>query len=133
MNRWRRLIHRPGRADPTTMETTPHSVARSRGYQNAMLTLIAVMVGLGLLERQLSPDGLAGPAGASAQGPTDPDQGGLMNALEQRKVMIAELRSIGARLDKLDAKLAQGLSVKVVDMPPIKLPADPKAKPDAGK
>ncbi|MFN0133563.1 MAG: hypothetical protein ACKVW3_13675 [Phycisphaerales bacterium] len=115
------------------MLTTDHAAPRTRGYQNAVLTLIALMVGVGLVERQLTPGPLSGPASASAQGPGDPDQGGLTNALEQRKIIIAELRTLNAKMERLESKLASGLSVKVTDMPPLKLPPEAKAKPEAGK
>ena len=52
--------------------------------------------------------------------------GGLSNALEQRKQIIAELRTLNARMERIESKLAAGLNVKVTDMPALKLP-DAKA------
>jgi hypothetical protein len=49
---------------------------------------------------------------------------GLVSAAEQRKVMIAELRSLSSRIERVESVLAKGISVKVTDMPPVKL-ADP--------
>jgi hypothetical protein len=97
------------------------------GYQNAVLTAIALLLGLGLAERQGVT--LDTPGAALAQ---EQDSGGLSNALEQRKQMISELRNINGRLERIEARLASKLEVKVVDMPPIKLPPEPKAKPDRG-
>src|SRR5438132_1658481 len=91
---------------------------RRIGYQNAVLTLIAAFLGIGLVERATVP-ALTEPAPAAAQ--PDPDQGGLANALDQRKQIIAELRSANSRLDRIEAKLAGNLNVRVVDMPPVKV------------
>jgi hypothetical protein len=98
---------------------------RRIGYQNAVLTLIAAFLGVGLLERATLP-ALTEPAAASAQ--PDPDQGGLTNALEQRKQIIAELRAMNVRLDRIESKIVNGLSVKVTEMPPLKLPGDAKGE-----
>ena len=102
--------------------------ARRTGYQNAVLTLIAAFLGLGLLERAGSP---ALPESvAAAQPGTDPDQGGLSNKLEQGKQIINELHAIGVRMDRLEAQISRGLSVKVTEMPALKLPPEAHAKPD---
>jgi hypothetical protein len=102
------------------MERTPHVNGRRNGYQNAMLTAIAVILALGALDR-----GLTDPSPALAQQPTE---GGLTNRLEQNKQIIAELQKMNSKLDRIESKLSSGLSVKVTDMPAMKLPADPKAK-----
>lgn len=98
---------------------------RRIGYQNAVLTVIAGVLTLGLVERAGQPS-IAAPSAANAQ-PSGPEQGGLMNAMEQRKTMIAELRAMNARLDRIESKLAGGLTVKVSEMPPIKLPPETRA------
>jgi hypothetical protein len=107
---------------------------RRIGYQNAVLSLIAIFLGVGLLERAAAP-GLTQPAVADAAQP-EPDQGGLTNALEQRKQIINELRMVGTRLDRIEARLAGTMNVKVIDMPPVKMASDgrekgEKTKPDA--
>jgi hypothetical protein len=95
---------------------------RRLGYQNAILTAIAVLLGLNLLS---APGGVTEPAPAAAQfQQPQADQGGLVSAGEQRKVMINQLRSIESRLERIEAKVAGGLSVKVTDMPPFKLPPE---------
>src|SRR5206468_3917218 len=92
---------------------------RRTGYQNAVLTAIAVFLGLGLIERH-SGTALTEPAAASAQ-PSEPDQGGMTNRLEQGKQTINELRMINQKLDRIESKLAAGINVKVTSMPPIQV------------
>jgi hypothetical protein len=64
------------------------------------------------------------PASAEAQVTGGPESGGMTNALEQRKQMIIELRQLTSRLERMEAKLTSGLSVKVTDMPPLRLPPE---------
>ena len=117
------------------MHTTPHQTAAPRrsGYQNAMLTAIAALLAIGVVDRHSgSGDGLdrlTAPRAAQAQPQTE---GGLANHLDQNKQMIAELRNLNAKLERIEAKLTSGLSVKVTDMPPLKLPADVKGKAEKG-
>jgi hypothetical protein len=115
----------PGSADGGNNELSKRArpegdLMRNLGYQNACLTVIAVLLGLNLLHRDAAP---VIDTPASAQG-YQPEAGGLSNALEQRKVMIAELRALGARLDRIEATLAKGMDVRVKDMPPMKLPPE---------
>jgi len=113
------------------MERTPYVEAASRrsGYQNAMLTAIAVLLALGVIDRHAGSrdaiSGLTEPAQASAQQPSD---GGMTNRLEQNKQMIAELQKMNGKLDRIESKLSSGISVKVTDMPALKLPPELKAK-----
>ena len=115
------------------MQSTPHEIAAPRrtGYQNAMLSAIAVLLALGVIDRHAGSrdrlDRLTGPDAALAQPQTE---GGLANRLDQNKQMIAELHSVNSKLERIEAKLSSGLSVKVTEMPALKFPADPKAKAD---
>jgi len=60
------------------------------------------------------------------QGPrTSVEDGALVSAAEQRKVMISELRNVSARLERVETALKGSLSVKVTEMPPLQLPAAP--------
>lgn len=98
---------------------------RNERYRDGVLTVIAVLLGMLVLQGS----GVQGPsmipeAQASSQPGDEPTVGGLVSAGEQRKVMIAELRRIGARLDRIETRLNSGLNVKVTDMPPIKLPKE---------
>lgn len=100
----------------------PQPSIRSGRYQNTMLTAIAVFLALGLVERSSQTtveSSAAGPA-AYAQPPAAGEPGGLLNALEQRKQIIAELRAIAMRLERIEARLRQRLDVRVVDMPPMR-------------
>jgi hypothetical protein len=98
------------------------------GYQNAVLTAIAVLLGLGLAERAGDGSALTGPAAASAQS-EQPESGGMTNALEQRKQIIGELRTANLRLERIEARLNGRLEVRVTDMPPLRLPPEAKPKP----
>lgn len=104
---------------------------RRIGYQNAVLTLIAAILGLGLVERAGSPT--LPESAANAQPASDPDQGGLSNKLEQGKQIIGELHSISGRMDRIESLLTRGLSVKVTEMPPLKLPPEARARPEGDK
>ncbi|QOI99013.1 MAG: hypothetical protein HRU70_00290 [Phycisphaeraceae bacterium] len=107
------------------MNATPHTTDRANRrdtagtYRNAALTAIAVLLGVIALKPSV-PDLV--PSAFASQPGSEPT--GLSNALEQRKQMIAELRSISSRLDQLDGKITRGLSVKVTEMPELKLPVD---------
>lgn len=95
---------------------------RRLGYQNACLSVIALLLGLGMLDRGAV--SALEPAAAVAQAHAQPSEGGLSNALEQRKVMIAELRAMNGRLDRIEARLKSGMEVSVKDMPPMQLPPE---------
>lgn len=106
------------------MHATPTANPLRRvGFQNAMLTAIAVLLALGLIDRA-APSAI-GPQQATAQPSSD---GGMTNALEQRKQMIGELRVMNSRLERIEAKLGSGISVKVVDMPPLKMPPEQRTR-----
>lgn len=94
---------------------------RRIGYQNAVLTAIAVLLALGLIDRRSGSSLTDLPAAQAQTQPTDNEGGGMMNKLEQGKQTIAELRLMNAKLDRLDAKLTAGLSVKVTSMPAIQM------------
>lgn len=108
-------------------------------YTNGILTAIAALLGLNLagqaLDRghSLAPeasvaqaqpeqyrrDGAATPRPLSVS--TDPTEGGMVSAGEQRKLMLAELRNIVTRLSSIEQHLASGISVTVTDMPPVEM------------
>jgi len=98
----------------------------SRTYQNIVLTAIAALLGLGLLQHAPA-TGSALESPAIAQG-EQPESGGMTNALEQRKQIIAELRQLNGKLERIDTRLHGKLEVKVIDMPPLKMPADNRPK-----
>lgn len=79
--------------------------------------------------------GQGGPAftatAVAAQPPAeDGSPGGLISAAEQRKQIISELREMSQRIGSVEGLLKKGLSVKVTDMPPLKLPPEAKGARD---
>ena len=113
-----------GCADGLIMLDQRHNTRRT-GYLNGILTVIAVLLALQLVDRQV---GLTAPSPASAQvQPEDPATSAqsLVSASEQRKQMIAELRRIAGRIERIESKISAGLSVRVTEMPATK----PDAKP----
>lgn len=104
---------------------------RRIGYQNAVLTAIAVLLALGLIDRR-SGGGITELASAQAQ-PSEPEGGGMTNKLEQNKQIIAELRLMNGKLERMDAKLSAGLSVKVTSMPAIQVNDTGKKNKDKDK
>jgi hypothetical protein len=115
----------PPAADGEGMNPNPRPDG-SRAYQNIVLTAIAGLLALGLLERAPA-RGSALEAPAVAQASEQPEGGGLTNALEQRKQIIAELRTANGRLERIETRLKGRLEAKVTDMPPLRMP--PEAKP----
>lgn len=70
-------------------------------------------------------------AKAAAQQPrsggADGDEtGGRVSAAEQRKDMIAQLRAMNSRLERMEALMAKGLTVRVSEMPQIRFPSEGK-------
>ncbi|MFM9994201.1 MAG: hypothetical protein ACKVU4_00200 [Phycisphaerales bacterium] len=110
------------------MDTPRQNTDRGSGYMNIVLTAIAALLGLLVLDRQ-GVTGVASPSAAHAQvsSTDDPLAAGqaLVSASEQRKLMIAELKRMGTRLERIESKLSGVLSVKVTEMP--------ASKPEGGK
>lgn len=124
---------------------TPRTTGHVHGSSRGPLTVIAVLLGFLVLDRGTSPAGKSalGPSSASAQvrsvtgggggahsAPPGEEESsdGRVNPADQRKQMITELRSISQRLDRIEAVLSKGLSVKVTDMPEMRLPKALEAK-----
>ncbi len=118
-----------------SMNTAHPGAPRSRGgYLNLVLTANAVLLGL-LLASQARPEsaGTPGLASAALAGPPEENElNARVSAAEQRKEMIAELRSMNQRLGALEGRFKGPLAVKVVEMPrenggkPTPVPAPPK-------
>lgn len=105
---------------------------RRTKYLNAILTVNAVLLSALVADRLLGGDqtgiGAAlSPAPAAAQ-PDTGDGSGMLSGAEQRKQQYNEMKKMNAHLEKIEAKLNAGISVKVTEMPELKLPKDP-AKP----
>lgn len=125
------------------MNNQPHLAAaaqpelkapRGLSYLNSVLTAIAVMLGLLVLAQYGTPSAAqSGVTTLTAAGgePGDddgPGSDGRVSAAEQRKTMIAELRTMSRKLDQVGEMLNKGLSVKVTQMPDIKWPQQGKDK-----
>jgi hypothetical protein len=123
--------------DPT-MNTNPaasNTPTRSqRMFTNTILTLIAALLLAMMLDHG---QGSLIPL-ADAQHQTQPrssgggDDGeeGRVSAAEQRKVMIAELRNLSARMEHMEAVLSKPLTVKVTEMPPVQISDKGEKKDD---
>jgi hypothetical protein len=117
------MMH-PTACDPSVDVQRP---SRSRGgYTNVVLTLIA-----GLLALHIAGGGdraaVGGPLDVGSAMAQADGEAQMPNAFAQRKEIIAELRQMNGRLERLESRMAQGLSVKVTDMPAMKLPAELRA------
>lgn len=116
------------------MDTRTERTNLSGGtYRNLALTAVAVLLGANLLQQAGVP--VVSSAGAQVRQPgagsqntitrsSEPTSGGgsetaneRVSAAEQRKEIIAELSSIGRRMDRIEAVLKQPLNVKVLSMP----------------
>lgn len=99
---------------------------RARSYHNAMLTVIAVLLAV-LVVGRFDSGGWGGvtlaQGAAQPRASAEPEESGAaarISAAEQRKTMIAQLREISSRLDRIEAVLRAGLDVRVKEMPPTK-------------
>lgn len=112
-----------------------------RNAPNTLTVVTAVLLGFLVLDRIAAPSGTGsfGPSQASAQvrsvksgtpaaGPEEEPSDSRISAADQRKQMIAELRAISQRLDRVEAVLSKGIQVKVTDMPEMKLPKSLEAR-----
>ena len=95
---------------------------RKRGYTNLMLTVVAAMLALNLADRATSPGGSIASVATTAQaGPPGGGPETLVSAAQQRKMMISEIKSLSERVDRLDKALRAGISVKVTEMPKVRI------------
>jgi len=94
----------------------------NRSYTNVILTVIAGLLGVIAFERgadPVTPVALAQVAGDDEPSREDPT--GRISAAEQRKIMISELKNLGARIERLESMIAKGLTVKVTEMPVVRM------------
>lgn len=98
--------------------------ADRRSYSNAALTVIALFLGVIAVDRVTAGAPTANAQQRMSQPAGEPSEGGMISAQEQRKQMIAELRSVSQRLDRIEGALHKGISVKVTEMPELRLPKD---------
>ncbi len=93
---------------------------RKRSYSNLMLTVIAGLLALNLVDRATTPGSGLGSVGAEAQAQSGPGEN-MVSAAQQRKLMISELKSLSERVDRLDKTVRAGINVKVTEMPRVRL------------
>lgn len=99
---------------------------RARSYHNAVLTVIALLLAV-LVVGRFDSGGWGGvtlaQGAAQPRASAEPEESGAaarISAAEQRKTMIAQLREISSRLDRIETVLRAGLDVRVKEMPPTK-------------
>lgn len=104
----------------------PARPAAALSYLNTVLTVIAVLLGVLVLGQTgtttSAQSGVTTLSGAGGGDDDGPPLDGRISAAEQRKTMIAELRTMSRKLDQVGEMLNKGLSVKVTQMPDIKWP-----------
>lgn len=96
----------------------PHNDSARLGYQNRILTIIAVMLAVVVIQRtELMPGTSEAQAELlnASQVPAPP------NAAAQRIKMIQELEKIDRRMDSIEKKLSAPFDVNVVSMPEVKV------------
>lgn len=97
----------------------PQPASTRQSYQNRILTIIAVLLALVVVQRSdlmpASGEAHANAMAASSQVPSPP------NAGAQRLKMIQELEKIDRRMDSIEKKLGSPFEVKVISMPEVKI------------
>ncbi len=95
-----------------TKRVNPAQTIRS----NALVLLVAAMLGVMILDR-MEDRGVRG-VGSVAHAASQPEStGSLISAADQRKQIIAELRTISQRLASVEQRLAKPMQVRVIEMP----------------
>ena len=102
------------------MNTAKTNDATGRRTTNMLLAAIAVLLGVQAVDRAFDP---AVPLTSVANAASEPETTGLISAGEQRKRMLVELKSMRTQIQQLEQRLAKGLTVKVSEMPPIRVEA----------
>jgi len=112
------------RAPATTASAPPrsHSMTPAKP-RRTLVTAAAGFLGAAIL---LLPLIITSPQSAEAQPVTrvtesGEDMGGRISAAEQRKEMISVLKNLSTRLERLETSISRGISVKVTDMPAIRV------------
>src|ERR1051325_664878 len=111
-----------------TMSTSPTQTnaptRRQRMFTNTVLTLIAGLLLAMMLDRgqgSLIPLAEAQHQAQPRTGGDDGDGAERVSAAEQRKVIIAEMRSLNSRRENMEAVLRKPRTVKVTEMPPVQI------------
>jgi len=111
----------------TNHESSAARQSPGLSYTNGALTAIALLLGVVAFQNA----GVSGVNTAHAQEPAplalggdDSDTSGRISAAEQRKQIIAELRTLQTKVERVEQIMNRGMNVKVVDMPEMKLPQE---------
>jgi hypothetical protein len=94
---------------------SPAPAVHHRNATPILLGVIAALLGLNLVTTVMVGPGALEPR-AVAQN-EDPNPTGFVAAAEQRKQMIAELKNLAARMERIEATMKSGINVKVLSMP----------------
>ncbi len=89
--------------------------AKQGSYANAMLTIVAVLLGVMILQQGGAP--LTSEANAQRSNRRTDNPIAPPNAASQRQQMIAQLESLNSRMESLEGRLAGPFEVKVLEMP----------------
>ena len=95
------------------MKTTQPAIGSLR-YTNIALSAIGIMLTLLVADRFV---GVTATGGMSVAQAAPEEMTERANALEQNKQMIAELRAINTKLDRLSSSIKSPMPVKVMEMP----------------
>ncbi len=95
------------------MKTTQPAIGSLR-YTNIALSAIGIMLTLLVADRFV---GVTATGGMSVAQAAPEEMTERANALEQNKQMIAELRAINTKLEKLSSSIKSPMPVKVMEMP----------------
>ncbi len=96
------------------------NIMNKNSYRNGALTVIALS--LGILALGQGPNRADAQISHAGQQVARPEGGGLISAAEQRKQIMHEMRLLRRQVEQMNAMLRGGLSVRVTEMPEIRLP-----------
>lgn len=111
------------------MESNTPTPRSRHAYHNLMLTLLVAGVGVLIFDRAPSEPRLLDVSSAMAQPPEEESvesTGGRVNPADQRKQIIAELKTLNTKVSQLEATLKKG--IKITEMPKQKDAADAPTK-----
>lgn len=89
----------------------------SRGLAVVALVGLGTVLGSMLSTQPSTAHAQVGIVGGVGNTPAAGENQGLVSAADQRKTMIDELRAMSSRMERLEALLSKGLTVKVSEMP----------------
>jgi len=104
----------------------PTSFLASRTFTSVAITATACVLALTMVSE--GDENANVEAVAAAQQPSDDGEQGRISAAEQRKQIIAELKAVQTRMERLESLIAKGISVRVTEMPPREADRDKPGK-----